>query len=389
MSFKKFNFLPEIMSQIEAIGYQKPTPIQEQTIPAILNGQDVMGLAQTGTGKTAAFVLPILERLIKGKPGKIRTLIITPTRELAEQINNEIIKFAKKTNLRSLTVYGGVSSHNQKMSLKQGIDILVACPGRLLDHINQRNIDLSGLETLVFDEADNMFDMGFLPAIKKILTYVPAKRQTLLFSATMPADINNLANRILTKPKTVKVDHEIPLDIISHVVFPVEQHLKTNLLIEILKGTSSKSIIIFTRTKHQAKNLGLKLQKTGYKAVSLQGNLSQNQRQNALDGFRNGHYKIMVATDIAARGIDVSQISHVINYDTPDTTEAYTHRTGRTGRGSNKGEAFSLVTSSDRNFFYRLECKMGTKIPSRVIDGFDYQESRQISDKPRFVRRYR
>jgi len=393
MGFKTFNFSREITSQIEAMGYENPTPIQAQAIPVIMEGKDVMGLAQTGTGKTAAFVLPLLERLLVKRSTRIRALIIAPTRELVEQINNEIRKLGKNTGIRSLPIYGGVNHFKQVMGLRRGVDILVACPGRLLDHIEQRNINLSGLETLILDEADYMFDMGFLPGIKKILSNLPTNRQTLMFSATMPLDIQRLANEILRNPEKIELNHTEPLDTISHVMFPVEHHLKTNLLVEILRGTDTKSVIVFTRTKHRAENLGEKLQRSGFDAVALQGNLSQKQRQIALDGFRNGSYKIMVATDIAARGIDVSKISHVINYDIPDTTEAYTHRTGRTGRATCTGEAFSLVTREDHHFINTLERKIGTKIQSRTINGFDYNRTRKPGDpdqarrKP-FARRF-
>ena len=393
MGFKTFNFSREITSQIEAMGYENPTPIQAQAIPVIMEGKDVMGLAQTGTGKTAAFVLPLLERLLVKRSTRIRALIIAPTRELVEQINNEIRKLGKNTGIRSLPIYGGVNHFKQVMGLRRGVDILVACPGRLLDHIEQRNINLSGLETLILDEADYMFDMGFLPGIKKILSNLPTNRQTLMFSATMPLDIQRLANEILRNPEKIELNHTEPLDTISHVMFPVEHHLKTNLLVEILRGTDTKSVIVFTRTKHRAENLGEKLQRSGFDAVALQGNLSQKQRQIALDGFRNGSYKIMVATDIAARGIDVSKISHVINYDIPDITEAYTHRTGRTGRATCTGEAFSLVTREDHHFINTLERKIGTKIQSRTINGFDYNRTRKPGDpdqarrKP-FARRF-
>ncbi|MDD5457339.1 MAG: DEAD/DEAH box helicase [Candidatus Margulisbacteria bacterium] len=372
MSFREFNFTQGIMAQIEAMEYKEPTPIQEKAIPLVLEGRDVMGLAQTGTGKTAAFVLPILQRLLDGNRGYIRALIIVPTRELAEQINTAIKVFAKNLQLRSLAVYGGVSSYQQIAALKKGVDILVACPGRLLDHLEQRYVDLSDVETLVLDEADHMFDMGFLPDLRRILRYVPVNRQTLMFSATMPSDIQRLARDVLKNPITIEVDHTVPLDSISHVVFPVEQHLKTLLLLEILKSTPAQSILIFTRTKQRAKILGQKLQRSGYKAISLQGNLSQHQRQSALEGFRKGQYQIMVATDIAARGIDVSQISHVINFDIPATTEAYTHRIGRTGRATRKGEAFTFMTRDERGIVHTLERNVGAELKCRVLQGFDY-----------------
>jgi ATP-dependent RNA helicase RhlE len=337
-----------------------------------MQGLDVMGLAQTGTGKTAAFALPILHRLMQGERGKVRALIVAPTRELAEQINEAITVLAKQTRLRSMTIYGGVNVNPQISKLKQGVEIIVACPGRLLDHIGQGNINLSNLEVLVLDEADQMFDMGFLPDIRKILKHIPEKRQTLLFSATMPDDIRRLAGEILTKPVTIQVGSIAPPVTVSHAMYPVAQHLKTGLLLELLKHTDTESVLIFTRTKHRAKRLGEQLEKAGYQAASLQGNLSQNRRQAALDGFRDGTYQILVATDIAARGIDVSQISHVVNYDIPDTAEAYIHRIGRTGRAARSGDAFTLVTNEDTIMVRTIEKKLNAQIERRTIEGFDY-----------------
>ena len=293
-----------------------------------------MGLAQTGTGKTAAFALPILNRLMQGSRGHVRALIVAPTRELAEQIHESFVSLGRQTRARSLTVYGGVGVNPQVEKLHKGVEIVVACPGRLLDHINQKTIDLSHVEVLVLDEADQMFDMGFLPDIRRILKSLPLKRQTLLFSATMPEAIRHLAHDVLEDPVTVKVGSTAPPVTVTHALYPVEQHLKTPLLLELLHHTDTESVLVFTRTKHRAKRLGEQLEKAGYKAASLQGNLSQNRRQAALDGFRDGTFQILVATDIAARGIDVSQISHVVNYDIPDTAEAYIHRIGRTGRAA-------------------------------------------------------
>ncbi len=378
MSFDVFNFSQGIMSQIQAQGYSVPTPIQKEAIPVVLEGKDVLGLAQTGTGKTAAFALPILQKLLTGNRGTIRSLVIAPTRELAEQIHQSFQVLGKATGLKSLAVYGGVSSYHQITAIRRGVDILVACPGRLLDLLEQREVDLRKIQILVMDEADHMFDMGFLPTIKQIMHFVPAQRQTLLFSATMPKDIQRLAQSVLKNPVHIEIDHKAPIEAISHVLFPVEQHLKTSLLIEILKSTDAKSILIFTKTKHKAKNLGEKLQQAGYKATSLQGNLSQSNRQKALDGFRDGSYKIMVATDIAARGIDVSLISHVINYDMPDTSEAYTHRIGRTGRASRTGEAYTFMTQDERSIAQALERNVGAELVCRKIEGFNYNAPRPV-----------
>ena len=372
MEFITFNLHPVIAASITEAGYVTPTPIQQQAIPTVMQGRDVMGLAQTGTGKTAAFALPILHRLMDGPRGKVRALVVAPTRELAEQIHESFVTLGQKTRLKSVTVYGGVNVNPQIQSLKNGVEIVVACPGRLLDHIGQGTIDLSHLEVLVLDEADQMFDMGFLPDIRRILKQIPAKRQTLLFSATMPPDINKLAQEILNDPVTVKVGNTAPPVTVSHALYPVEQHLKTALLLELLLHTDTESVLVFTRTKHRDKRLGEQLEKAGYKAASLQGNLSQNRRQAALDGFRDGTYQILVATDIAARGIDVSQISHVVNYDIPDTPEAYVHRIGRTGRAAKSGDAFTMVCSEDTIMVRTIEKKLGAPLERRTVTGFDY-----------------
>lgn len=380
MSFNSFNLHPQIVAGVKTLGYHTPTPIQHQAIPKVLEGHDVMGLAQTGTGKTAAFVLPILERLMNGQRGRVRALVIAPTRELAEQIHEAINVLGQQTRLRSLTVYGGVSINPQLQKLRAGVEIVVACPGRLLDHISQRTIDLSHLEVLVLDEADRMFDMGFLPDVRKILKHVPAKRQTLLFSATMPEDIRRLAHEILRTPVTVQVGHAAPANTVSHALYPVDQHLKTGLLLELLRHTDTESVLIFTRTKHRAKRLGQQLSKAGYRATSLQGNLSQNRRQEALDGFRGGSYQILVATDIAARGIDVSSISHVINYDMPDTADAYTHRIGRTGRAAKTGDAFTFITHEDEDMVRSIERILREKVERRTLEDFDYKKSAPARD---------
>jgi ATP-dependent RNA helicase RhlE len=380
MSFSSFKFHPQIAAGVKALGYIDPTPIQVQAIPPILARKDVMGLAQTGTGKTAAFVLPILERLLPGPHGKVRALIIAPTRELAEQIHVAIGEMGRKTHLKSCTVYGGVNINPQIQKLRAGVDIVVACPGRLLDHMAQKTISLAALEVLVLDEADRMFDMGFLPDIRRIVKQLPAARQTLMFSATMPEPIRKLTQEVLRNPVTVRIGHAAPVNSVSHALYPVEQHLKTNLLMELLKRTDTESILIFTRTKHRAKRIGQQLEKAGYRAASLQGNLSQNKRQDALDGFRDGSYQILVATDIAARGIDVSSISHVINYDIPDTTDAYTHRIGRTGRAAKTGDAFTFVCREDEPLVRNIEHVLGERIERRLLKDFDYKKAAPAKD---------
>ena len=374
MEFHAFNFHPEIAAGIVSASYVSPTPIQVQAIPPILEGRDLVGLARTGTGKTAAFVLPILHRLMQGGCRHVRALVIAPTRELAEQIHEAIGILGRQTRLQSISIYGGVSMNPQIQKLRSGVEIVVACPGRLLDHINHGKINLSHLEVLVLDEADRMFDMGFLPDVRRIIKHLPANRQTLLFSATMPDDIRRLTREVLRSPVTVQVDPPAPASTVAHRLYPVDQHLKTALLLELLVHTEAESVLIFTRTKHRAKRVGQQLEKAGYPAASLQGNLSQNRRQAALDGFRDGSYRILVATDIAARGIDVLRISHVINYDMPDTTDAYTHRIGRTGRAERTGEAFSFITREDEAVVCSIERILGEKMERRTINEFDYKK---------------
>jgi len=380
MEFHDFNLHPKVAAGITSAGYVSPTLIQVQAIPPVLEGRDVVGLAQTGTGKTAAFVLPILHLLMQGGLRHVRALVIAPTRELAEQIHEAIGILGRQTRLRSVSIYGGVSMNPQINKLRSGVEIVVACPGRLLDHINRGMLNLSHLEVLVLDEADRMFDMGFLPDIRKIITHTPAKRQTLLFSATMPDDIRRLAREVLRKPVTVQVNPSAPANTVAHALYPVDQHLKTALLIELLRHTDTESVLIFTRTKHRAKRLGQQLEKAGYRAASLQGNLSQNRRQAALDGFREGFYQVLVATDIAARGIDVLRISHVINYDMPDTINAYTHRVGRTGRAEKTGDALSFITREDEDVVRSIECVLGEKVERRMMKGFDYKKKAQVRD---------
>ncbi len=371
MNFEAFNFHPAVAGGVLKAGYATPTPIQTQAIPSILKGIDVMGLAQTGTGKTAAFVLPILNRLMGHQPGRVRALILAPTRELAEQIHQAIEILGSKTRFKSVAVYGGVGINPQIQKLKRA-DIVVACPGRLLDHIGRHTVDFSQLEVLVIDEADQLFDMGFLPDIRRILTHLPPARQTLFFSATMPPEIRRLARDILRKPVTVQIGTSAPADTVSHALYPVAHHLKTALLLNLLDSTPIRSVLVFTRTKHRAKSLGKKLSVAGYRSASLQGNLSQGKRQAALDGFRDGTFQILVATDIAARGIDVSRVSHVINYDIPSTPEAYIHRIGRTGRATLSGEAFTLVTEDDRDMVRAISRLVASRIEQRTLPSFDY-----------------
>ncbi len=373
MNFKNFSFHPAVAEGAKEAGFVTPTPIQRKAIPEVLKGRDVMGLAQTGTGKTAAFVLPILNRLINSQREKIGALIIAPTRELAEQINGAIGILARHTRLRSTVVYGGVGINPQIKALKNS-NIVVGCPGRLLDHINRRNINLSRLEVLVLDEADQMFDMGFFPDIRRIMAHVPSKnRQTLLFAATMPENIRCLANDVLQNPITVQIGTMTAVETVSHALYPVAPHLKTALLMKLLSHSHIGSVLVFTRTKFRAKNLGEKLARAGYRSTSLQGNLSQLRRQAALNSFRSGKFQILVATDIAARGIDVSNVSHVINYDIPATPEAYIHRVGRTGRAKCSGKAFTLVTEEDSRMVKAINKAVGSCLEQRTLKDFNYE----------------
>ncbi|MHB0877650.1 MAG: DEAD/DEAH box helicase, partial [Anaerolineae bacterium] len=362
MSFDHFRLDARIAAGIQAAGYTTPTPIQEQAIPVVLEGCDVLGTAQTGTGKTAAFALPILQRLLTGPTRRVRALIVAPTRELAQQIHDMTSALARNTRIKSTTVYGGVGKAPQVAALRRGAEIVVACPGRLLDLLGDGSIDLSHVEVLVLDEADRMCDMGFLPDIRRILKAVPAQRQTLFFSATMPAEIRTLADDILNDPVTVQVGVIAPAETVSHALYPVPDRLKKQLLVATLSQTATGRVLIFARTKHRARSLARDLVACNFRASALQGNMSQAQRQQAFGGFRDGRYDILVATDIAARGIDVSQITHVINFDMPDTVDAYTHRIGRTGRAQLTGEAFTLAVETDAPMVYEIEKALGSEI---------------------------
>lgn len=379
MSFDTFNFHPDICAGVAEQGYETPTPIQEKAIPPVIAGRDVLGLAQTGTGKTAAFVLPILQRLQDGPRRRVRVLILAPTRELAAQTHEAIRVLGRHTGIRSVVIFGGVNMNPQVEALKRGAEIVVACPGRLLDHLSHKTIDLRHVEILVLDEADRMCDMGFMPDIRRIERQLSRKRQTLLFSATMPAEIRKLTTDLQQDPVTVQIGHTKPANTVAHALYPVPQGRKTALLNKILKDTDTDSVIVFTRTKHRAKRLAQQLERGGHRTTCLQGNLSQNQRERAIKGFRNGTYQILVATDIAARGIDVAEISHVINYDMPDTADAYTHRIGRTGRAQRNGEALTFVTGEDADMVRMIERVLGEKIDRRTIEGFDYSVSEEES----------
>lgn len=372
MTFEQFNLDARLMAAVKIAGYTTPTPIQEQAIPEAMTGRDVLGLAQTGTGKTAAFVLPILHRLAQSSSRRARALIVAPTRELAEQIHETIMVLGQKTKLRSLPIYGGVGKLPQIRALQRGVDIIVACPGRLLDLYGDGAIDFSQIEVLVLDEADRMFDMGFLPDVRRIIKLLPKQRQNLFFSATMPADIRALADEILINPVTVQIGMRAPVETVSHALYPVTDGLKTRLLLTMLEQIKTDRVLIFTRTKRRARNLALTLQDRRHRVIALQGNMSQPQRMAAMEGFRKGKYDILVATDIAARGIDVAEISHVINFDMPDTVDAYTHRIGRTGRAHATGEAYTFAMPDDAPMIRDIESVLGAPIEQRRLDGFDY-----------------
>ena len=373
MDFDQFNLDARLMAGIRRLGYVTPTPIQVKTIPAAMNGEDIIGTAQTGTGKTAAFVLPILQKLLSGARNSARALIVTPTRELAEQIHEVVIDLAAGTGLRSATLYGGVGAAPQVQALRRGTEILVACPGRLLDHIQQGNARLQAVEILVLDEADRMLDMGFLPDVKRIMSHVPNRKQTMLFSATFPTEIEQLASRYLRTPQRIAIGISCPARTVAHAIYPVEKHLKTPLLLELLKRTDTESVLIFARTRHRAEKLSKQIHRAGFRATSLHSDRTQGQRQAALTGFRSGHYQVMVATDIAARGLDVEHISHVINFDMPATADDYIHRIGRTGRAEHSGDAFTLVTPDDRDMVRSLEKIIGAPLPRQTLENFDYK----------------
>ena len=373
MNFNQFQLDPRLMQGIQKAGYEKATPIQEAAIPAAVRGRDIIGTAQTGTGKTAAFVLPILNKLLTGQRNVPRALIVTPTRELAEQIHDVIKVLSAGTKLKSVTIYGGVGANPQIQALRNGAEIVVACPGRLLDLVAQGHAKMANIEVLVLDEADRMFDMGFLPDVRRIVKAVPDKRQTMMFSATFPADVELLAQQALKQPQKIAMGIIKPAHTVTHALYPVPPHLKSALLLELLKRTDTDSVLVFTRTKYRAQKVAQQILRAGFKVTSLHGDRSQGQRQSALKGFKDGTHPIMVATDIAARGLDVESISHVINYDMPDTADAYIHRIGRTGRAQRTGDAFTLVTDEDKDMIRTLERIMGNPLNRETLEGFDYK----------------
>jgi len=363
-----------LLRGIQASGYKTPTEIQSQAIPAALSGQDITGCAKTGTGKTAAFVLPILNRLLQAVNGKkrvIKSLILTPTRELAVQIERSIRTYGKFTSMRALAVYGGVSMNKQLDTLRHGVDIVVATPGRLMDHMRRHTIDLKSVEVLVLDEADRMFDMGFIADVQKIVAAVPKHRQTMLFSATIPPEVQRLAAGIQQSPLMIEIgEQNNPVDTITQRVHPVGRDQKLDLLVHMLQNKPMDSVLVFSRTKHGADKIHRKLERAGIESVAIHSGRSQSQRQHALDGFRSGKFQVMVATDIAARGIDVRGISHVVNFDVPAYAEDYIHRIGRTGRATASGDAITLVSPDERDQLSRIERFIGGKIKLEEYEGF-------------------
>jgi len=367
--FGRFPLHPLVQRGIEAAGFIEPRPIQSEAIPAALEGRDLLGLAQTGTGKTAAFALPVLSRLLaEPKPGP-RVLILAPTRELAGQIDADIRSLARFTALKSITLFGGVSVRPQGQALRLRPDILVGCPGRILDLLEQRLLRLDKIDTLILDEADHMFDMGFLPDVRRIIHTLPPRRQNLLFAATMPLEIRALANALLREPHVAELVHSKPASTIDHALYPVGGDTKLWMLEQVLSEEAFVSAIVFTRTKHRASRLAQQLSRGGHRAVALQGNMSQGQRDKAMEGFRKRRFDVLVATDIAARGLDVEQVSHVVNFDMPGTPEAYTHRIGRTGRSERDGKAYTFVMPEDQAMVRDVERRIGTSIPRRSLRG--------------------
>ena len=382
MNFTDLNLIEPIAKAIQEQGYTTPTPIQERSIPEILNGRDFLGCAQTGTGKTAAFAIPILQNLSKNKiPNKnIKALILTPTRELAIQIEENIHAYGKYLPLKELVIFGGVKQGNQEAALKKGVDILVATPGRLLDFIAQGIISLKNLEIFVLDEADRMLDMGFVHDVKRIIKLLPQKRQTLFFSATMPGEIQKLANSILNNPVKVEVTPvSSTADTIKQSVYFVEKDNKLNLLSHILKNDISESVLVFARTKHGADKIARKLQKDEISAEAIHGNKSQNARQNALNNFKSGKTRVLVATDIAARGIDIDELKFVINFELSDVSETYVHRIGRTGRAGAEGTSISFVDGLDLLNLKNTEKLIGKKIP--VIKNHPFHTDDLVAQK--------
>jgi ATP-dependent RNA helicase RhlE len=380
MSFAEFQLHPDLLRGVAGLGFQAPTPIQRDAIPPALAGRDVLACAMTGSGKTAAFLLPILQRLLALPRGTTRALIVAPTRELAAQIDEHRRELARYTRVDGAAIFGGVGMGPQEQAFRRHVDILVATPGRLLDHMRMPYARLDGLQVLVLDEADRMLDMGFLPDIRRILKQLPARRQNLLFSATIPAPIVALAKDILRDPVGIQVERPpAPAVGVTHTVYPVPQELKSALLVELLRQPGTRSVLAFTRTKHRANRLAEYLTRHGVKADRIHGNRSQAQRTAALAGFKDGRFQVLVATDIAARGIDIEALSHVVNFDVPNLSDDYIHRVGRTARAEAVGDALTLVSPEEETELRGIERAVGARFPRVRLPGFDY--SKRPADK--------
>jgi|TARA_B110000914_G_scaffold220223_1_gene229956 ATP-dependent RNA helicase RhlE len=385
MSFKNLGLSEPILKALSHKGYKDPTPIQEKSIPAILEGKDVMASAQTGTGKTASFTLPILNILSHPKNDHkghhVRALIITPTRELAAQVRENVLTYGSNLDLRSTAIYGGARIHNQQLKLKKGVDILVATPGRLLDLYNQKSVNFNKVEILVLDEADQMLDMGFIHDIKKIISLLPEKRQNLMFTATFSNSFRKLANELVDNPTEISVtsDNETAANV-DHYVHPVDKSRKAELLIELIETENWKQALVFTRTKHGADRLTKQLLKVDIKAAAIHGNKTQNNRMKALDSFKNNRIRILVATDVAARGIDIPNMQQVINFDVPTVAKDYVHRIGRTGRAGKFGKAISLVSADEFNLLQDIERLLEQTLDRKIIDGFEPDHSIPVTN---------
>ena len=373
MPFTKLGLSPSVLEGVRAAGYITPTPIQLRGIPLVLGGRDIIGSAQTGTGKTAAFALPILTKLDRHAPGP-RALILEPPRELAAQVETAIRDFARFTNLKVTVVYGGVGYGRQLDDLRAGVDVLAATPGRLLDHLERGTVRLDKVQFLVLDEADRMLDMGFLPDVRRIVERCPRQRHTSLFSATIPPQIETLIQWAMNKPETIEIGaRRTPAETVKHVIYPVADSQKSDLLLELLKRVNFNSVLIFCRTKHGADRVVGLLKRNNHAVAVLHSNRTQKEREQALQGFRSGRYEVLVATDIAARGLDIADVSHVINYDVPQHPEDYIHRIGRTGRAEHTGDAFTIMTAEDGSHVFAIERFISQKIPRVKLENFSYK----------------
>jgi ATP-dependent RNA helicase RhlE len=374
MTFSTFALDARILRGVEDLGFTEPTPIQRDAVPPGIDGRDVLACAMTGSGKTAAFVLPILQRIIASPRGKTRALVITPTRELAAQIHEHVRELGRHAGVSSAAVFGGVDMRPQTRALREGAAIVIATPGRLLDHLSQGNGKFDGLQVLVLDEADRMLDMGFLPDVRRILRHVPAKRQTLFFSATMPTEIAALSREMLRDPVMINVTRPAaPATGVTQTAYPVRSDRKAPLLVEMLHSREDmESVLVFTRTKHRTNRIAEYLADHRIAAARIHGNRSQSQRMQALEGFKAGRFRVLVATDIAARGIDVSDLTHVVNLDVPHVSDDYIHRVGRTARAGARGHAFTFVSPEEESDLFAIERAIGKKIPRMIVDRFDY-----------------